>query len=104
MAFRIYQHAIKDESALGGSPFVVTKSDDVPCIGDNGCYPRGFYFGTGGTLTVWVDDPANPGYTKKRNLVDIPDGFIYTWGGIYGICATDESGSDTTCSDILALP
>ena len=104
MGFTIDRNAIKQGDRLGGSPFVVTKSDTVPCIGANGCYPRGFQVVTGGTITVWVDDPANPGQTKKRNLVTVPDGWTWTWGGIYGICSTNESGSATTCDNILAIP
>lgn len=104
MAFTIDRNSIKDESTLGGAPFVVTKSDTAPCVGDNGCYPRGFQVMTGGTIAVWVEDVDNPGQTKKRNLPDVPDGWTYVWGGIYGIANTNESGSATTCDKILAIP
>lgn len=104
MAFKINAGAMRENPRLGGSPFVVTKSDTAPALTDQGTYPRGFQILTGGTLTVWVEDPENPGYTKKRDLVEVPDGWTWTWGGIFGICATDESGTDITVADIIGIP
>lgn len=95
---------IKDEDKLGGSPFLVTKSDTAHCIGDNGRCPRGYQILTGGTLTVWVEDQTNAGNSKKRDLGTVPDGWTWTWGGILGIAATTEAGEDTTCADIIAIP
>lgn len=95
---------IKDEDKLGGAPSLVTKSDTAHCVGDNGRCPRGYIIQTGGTLTVWVEDPDNAGNSVKRDLGSVADGFTWVWGGVLGIALTTEAGEATTCAAIIAIP
>jgi hypothetical protein len=104
MSFAIQNSAIRENSVLGGSPFLITKSDTLGTFTDNGTYPRGFIVGTGGTLTVFVQDFNNPGYSKKSDLGEVSDGFVWQWGGVFGFAIKDEAGVDTTATNIIAIP
>lgn len=97
MAFQINFNAVRTNPNLGGAPAVWTKSDSAGFF-TKGSYPRGFIVLTGGTLVVWVEDESNSGSTVKLDLGTVPDGFTWTWGGIFGI------STDSTAADIIAIP
>jgi hypothetical protein len=104
MSFKINYNSFRSISQIGGEPDLVIKSDTAPFLVSQSYYPRGFICLTGGTLTVWVEDPTKSGWTCKRDLGTVPDGFTWVWGGICGICATDVAGNNTTVNNIIAIP
>lgn len=103
MSFAINKNSINSGSLLRGGPSIITPSDTTPHL-VRGCYPRGFQVLTGGTLTVWVEDDDNHGYTKKLDLGTVPDSYEWSWGGIFGVAATTSAGANITATNIVAIP